>query len=127
MLMMALGCLFYAIGFAMYGFVSVYALFLLAMVIITIGEMLVAPVGQALVAHFAPEDMRGRYMAVFGFSWGIPFAVGPLLAGLILDNGDPNLLWYAAGVVGLLATVGFLLLHQKVQPAPVAAAGELGD
>jgi dipeptide/tripeptide permease len=30
------------------------------MVIITIGEMLVAPVSQALTAQLAPEDMRGR-------------------------------------------------------------------
>ncbi len=105
---MAAGTFLYAIGFAMYGFVSVYSLFMLAMVIITIGEMIVAPVGQALVAKFAPEEMRGRYMAVFGISWGIPFAIGPYLAGLILDNYDPRWLWYIAGVIGLLAVFGFL-------------------
>ena len=113
LLMMALGTFLYAIGFAMYGFVSIYALFLLAMVIITIGEMIVAPVGQALVAKFAPEDMRGRYMAIFGFSWAIPFAVGPYLAGLILDNYEPQWLWYAAGMVGLLAVAGFYSLHRS--------------
>jgi len=37
-----------------------------AMAIITIGEMLTAPTSQALVARFAPDDMRGRYMAIFG-------------------------------------------------------------
>ncbi|HSG45635.1 MAG TPA: MFS transporter, partial [Anaerolineales bacterium] len=81
MLMMALGTLLYAIGFAMYGFVSFYYMFIVAMVIITIGEMIVSPVAQALVASFAPENMRGRYMAVSGFSWGIPFAIGPYFAG----------------------------------------------
>jgi MFS family permease len=115
MIMMAAGSALYAVGFAMYGFVSTYALFLFAMVVITIGEMLVAPVGQALVAKFAPEDMRGRYMAVFGFSWGIPFAVGPYLAGLVLDNYDQRLLWYFAGLVGLLAAAGFLALHRRVE------------
>jgi MFS family permease len=80
MLMMALGSALYAIGFAMYGFISVYWLFLVAMVIITIGEMLVAPVSQAVVANLAPDDKRGRYMAVFGFSFGIPFGswMGPI-------------------------------------------------
>lgn len=114
--MMALGMLLYAIGFAMYGFVSAYTFFLLAMVVITIGEMIVAPVGQALVAKFSPEDMRGRYMAVFGFSWAIPFAVGPYLAGLVLDNYDPNWLWYIAGSIGLLATFAFLALHWRMEP-----------
>ena len=115
MLMMALGTALYAIGFAMYGFVSTYFLFMVAMVIITVGEMVVAPVGQALVAKFAPEEMRGRYMAVFGFSWGIPFAFGPYLAGQILDNYDPRFLWYAAGIIGTLAVMGFLGLHRNME------------
>jgi MFS family permease len=115
LLMMAAGTALYAIGFAMYGFVSAYILFLLAMVIITIGEMIVAPVGQALVAKFAPEEMRGRYMAVFGYSWGISFALGPYLAGLVLDNFDQRILWYASGIVGLLAVIGFLGLHRQVE------------
>jgi MFS family permease len=120
MLMMALGAALYAIGFAMYGFVSIYSLFLLAMVIITVGEMLIAPVSQALVARFAPEDMRGRYMAVFGFTFGIPYAIGPLLAGLVLDNADPRSLWWIAGFIGTLAVIGFLWLHRRLQPAPVS-------
>jgi MFS family permease len=115
LLMMAAGTLLYAIGFAMYGFVSVYFMFVLAMVIITIGEMVIAPMGQALVARFSPEDMRGRYMAVHGFSWIIPFAVGPVLAGYVLDTYDPRLLWYIAGGVGLLAVTGFLALHRRVE------------
>ncbi len=112
MLMMAAGTFLYVIGFSMYGFVSTYALFILAMVIITIGEMVVSPVSQALVASFAPEEMRGRYMAISGFSWGIPFAVGPYLAGLIMDGPQPHLLWYAAGLVGMLATFAFLALYR---------------
>jgi MFS family permease len=115
MLMMALGAALYAIGFAMYGFVSTYILFLLAMVIITAGEMIVAPVGQALVAKFAPEEMRGRYMAVFGYSWGISFMIGPYLAGIVLDNFDPRFLWYAAGIIGTLSVIGFLGLHRRVE------------
>lgn len=115
MLMLALGAAFYMVGFSMYGFVSAYALFLLAMVLITIGEMITLPVGQALAANFAPEDMRGRYMAIFGMSWAIPSTVGPTLAGLILDNFNPNYLWYASGVLCLLAVLGFLWLHGAAQ------------
>ena len=90
-------------------------MFVLAMVIITIGEMVVSPVSQALVASFAPEEMRGRYMAVSGFSWGIPFAVGPYLAGLIMDGPKPYMLWYAAGFVGMLSTLCFLALYRVRQ------------
>ena len=111
LLVMAAGTLLYSVGFALYGFTSFYFMFLVAMVIITIGEMFVSPVGQAIVTRLAPEDMRGRYMAVFGFSWMIPFAIGPILAGLVLDNLNPNLLWYTAGFLGLVAAGGFYTLE----------------
>jgi MFS family permease len=126
MLIMALGTLLYAVGFAMYGFVGTYGLFILAMVIITVGEMLVAPVGQALVASFAPEQMRGRYNAIFGnLAWGVPFAIGPWLAGQIVDNVNPNWLWYACGIVGTLSVIGYLILHRIHQPVTEAPPTEI--
>jgi MFS family permease len=126
MLMMAAGSLLYAVGFAMYGFVTGFALFVTAMVIITIGEMVVAPFQQSIVASFAPEQMRGRYMAVSGLTWSIAFTVGPYFAGLILDSPNPNMLWLLCGFIGLLATVGFTVLNRThrvtlQQPEPVAA------
>ncbi len=125
MLMMAFGSLLYAIGFAMYGFVSGFVLFIGAMVIITIGEMVVSPFQQSVVASFAPEDMRGRYMAVSGLSWSISFTVGPYFAGLILESANPNLLWLTCGFIGLLATIGFVVLnksHRTVIPVAEPAA-----
>lgn len=131
MLMMSLGALFYAVGFAMYAFIDSFALFMLAMAIITIGEMIVSPVAQALVAKFSPEDMRGRYMAVFGISWLIPGAVGPLLAGLVMDAGKPLWVWYGAGLLGLVSALGFALFHryfrapQHLPLPPIAAEEEI--
>jgi MFS family permease len=113
MLTMALGNILYVIGFSMYGYVNSYGMFLVAMVIITVGEMIIAPVAQSLVAHFAPEDMRGRYMAVNALAWIIPVSIGPLGAGFIMDNFDPRILWFVAGGIGLLDVAGFLLLHFK--------------
>lgn len=113
-LVMASGALLYAIGFSMYGFTSDYSYFVLAMIVITIGEMLIAPIGQAIVANLAPADMRGRYMAFFGFSFTIPGIVSTLLAGLIMDNADPRLVWYAAGLLGLIATGMYVSLHGRV-------------
>ncbi|MFX1374906.1 MAG: MDR family MFS transporter [Promethearchaeota archaeon] len=111
MKMMAFGTLFYMIGFGMYGFISVVYLFFVAMVVITIGEMIVTPVSQAAAASFAPEDKRGRYMAVFGFQWAIPNLFGVLLAGLIMENIGPNWVWYLAGILCMISIVGFWLLH----------------
>ena len=110
--MMAVGTFLYAIGFAMYGFVSGFALFVTAMIIITIGEMVVAPFQQSIVAGFAPEDMRGRYMAVSGLTWGMAFTIGPYFSGLLLDSGTPHMLWIICGVLGILATLGYVVLNK---------------
>jgi len=134
--MIALGAFFYGIGFLMFGFdplnafipsfqlynwiISLrgtYLWFMGAVMIITIGEMIVMPVSQALAANFAPEEMRGRYMAIYSLAWAIPATFGPGLAGLILDNKNynPNLLWYIGGILCLISVMGFYALHLKLE------------
>ena len=112
--MMALGTLFYMLGFSMFGFVGQYWLFVLAIMIITTGEMIVVPTSQALAVNFATEDMRGRYMGVFGITWMLPATIGPGAAGLILDHFNPNLLWYLGGVLCAISALAYYGLHLKI-------------
>lgn len=122
-LMMAAATFFYLIGFTMYGFVATIPLFILAMVIITVGEMIGMPTSNVLAASFAPEEMRARYMAVFGLTWTVPSMIGPWAAGLIFDNYNPNYVWYIGGVLCVIAIIAFYFLHlrlgsrSKFQPA----------
>ncbi len=111
MKVMAVGTLFYMVGFGMYGFISEPYLYFIAMAIITIGEMIEMPIGQTTAAFFAPEDKRGRYMAVFGFHWAIPNLFAVLLAGIVWDHIGPNWVWYLSGILSLFAAIGFWLLH----------------
>lgn len=127
-LMMAFGTVFYMIGFALFGMVTAYVLFALNIVIITIGEMIIMPTSQALAANFAPDTMRGRYMAIFGLSWAIPSTIGPGAAGYILDNYYPNLLWFIGGALCGLSALAYYALHfrigQRTQFAPALKEGQ---
>lgn len=124
-LMMTLGALFFMVGFAMIGFVKGFTFFLLAMIIATVGEMILFPTNKALAINFAPPEMRGRYMAIYDFGWTIPATLGPAAAGLILDNYNPSLLWYVGGGLCAVSALGFYALHlwlgrqQRFVPAPV--------
>jgi len=113
-LMMALGTVFYMIGFFLFGVVTAYALFALNIVIITVGEMIVVPMSQSIAVNFAPQDMRGRYMAVFGLTWAIPQTIGPGAAGYILDNYNPNWLWYIGGALCGLSVLAYYWLHLRL-------------
>jgi predicted MFS family arabinose efflux permease len=124
-LMMALSTLIFAIGFFMYGVVSSFIFFATAAVIVCLGEMLFFPTSSALAASFAPEDMRGRYLAVSGLVWSIPATVGPAAAGIIMDNYNPNLVWYIGGVICIISGIGYYALHlrlggqQRFAPSPL--------
>jgi len=112
MVILVFGNLLYAVGFGLYGFISSYGFMLAAMAIITLGEMFVVPVAQTLVSIFAPEEMRGRYMAIYGYAWIIPSAIGPLMAGLVMDHYDPNWVWYGGGVLAAISATGYLVIHR---------------
>jgi MFS family permease len=62
--------------------------------------------------------MRGRYMAVAGLSWAIPSTIGPGAAGYILDNYNPNLLWYIGGALCGLSVLAYYFLHLRLGARP---------
>ncbi len=104
---MVIGALLYAVGLALFGLASSYGLFVLAVAIATMGELLVQPTAQALVARLAPQMMRARYMAIYGFTWPVAQGIGPLAAGIVMDNADPRLVWYAGAALAVAAAIGF--------------------
>ena len=112
LVMIALGNLLYGIGFAMYGFISTISFVFIAMIIITIGEMIIAPFAQAIAANFAPEDKRGRYMAIYGWSHLFPMMFGNIAFGAIMDKFDSIWVWYICGALSLIAVGGYLLLNK---------------
>ena len=95
---------------------------LAAMLVITFGEMIVIPTAQALVSRLAPEEKRGRYMAVFGLSWGVSSTIGPWGAGIILDNYNPNWVWYLCGILAAVSVAGFLVLDARTRKRLVSEA-----
>jgi MFS family permease len=114
LMVMAAGMVLYGFGFCLYSFVSGYAWFLVAVAVLTLGEMTAVPPSQAMASNLAPKDMRGRYMAIFAFTWMAGVILGPLVSGLIMDNADPRQVWYATGLVSLAAAVAFALLQRRV-------------
>ena len=108
---MIAGNAFYLVGFGSYGLSPSVPLFIIAMVLITLGEMLVIPTSQALTALLAPPDMRARYVATERFNWIIAQALGPLAAAAIMDSFDPRWVWYGCSIICAISMIGFYGLH----------------
>jgi MFS family permease len=126
MQMMALGAFLYALGFGAKGFVGTLPLFAVSVMIWTLGEMVIAPVSTVLVADMAPEIMRGRYMAVFGLTWGIGYGLGPTLGGAVMDNLGGRYIWYSSLILGSIAAAAFLLMGRFV-PSPAGTGHMTGS
>lgn len=89
------------------------SLLALTFAIIAVGECLHGTVQAPLVADLADHSLIGRYMAASAFSWGVGFAVGPAVGGLVL-NQWPHALWPAAAAVCLAAGAASLLLERSL-------------
>jgi MFS family permease len=118
-----IGAVFATIGYTMFGFIESIWMFALAMAILTVGEMIIDPLSQALAAKFAPAEMRGRYMAALHFSLSLSNLVTPYLAGLVIDNYEPRWIWYTCGIIGSMAILGFTILRFRTRnPKETATA-----
>lgn len=105
--MLALGAALYAIGFGMIGAATTLFWFWVAVVILTIGEMVIVPAAQTVTADLAPIDMRGRYQAAFGLINNFFYGLGPVIGGYLFDTGHSQLIWFGSLVLGLAVAFGF--------------------
>ena len=115
LLMMIGGAACYLIGFGSYGLPPSVPLFVLAIILITFGEMLVIPTSQALTALLAPPDMRARYVATERLNWIVAQSLGPLAAAAIMDRFDPRWVWAGCSIICAMSIVSFYALHLRTR------------
>jgi predicted MFS family arabinose efflux permease len=99
----ATGLALTGIGLAMYAPPLGAAVFVLATVVWTFGEIISAPTMSAYPARAGGPAMRGRYLGAAQAAFGLGFAIGPVV-GVVLWNQLGALMWLACGAVGALAT-----------------------
>lgn len=102
--LMAVGSLLYALGFAaMLARWGVWT-FAVGVFVITLGENVINPAASTWVARRAPEDMRGRYMGLFGLANRTGSAIGPTVGGSLLTIGAASWLLATSGVACAVST-----------------------
>lgn len=110
---MPIGAAFYPLSMLIVALSRNFWGFLLAMVVLTIGELITAPTATAYVANIAPPEQRGRYLGYFGLTWYAALSIGPMGAGFLTDNISTTAPWYAGVIVGILAVISYLSLHKN--------------
>jgi MFS family permease len=85
--------------------------FLMAMVVFAFGETLLSPTIPAIVNDLAPDELRGRYNAVYTLAWSAGSIIGPALAGLFLGAGLAGL--FFSGLIVLCVGAGLFGLSLR--------------
>ncbi|TDW19431.1 MFS transporter [Kribbella kalugense] len=82
------------------------AIFLVAAILWSLGDLFLLTRYLTQASGLAPDEARGRYLAVFGLSWGIATTIAPITVTQLLETAGPTGLWLtSAGVAAVLAVL----------------------
>jgi MFS family permease len=113
---MTVGAICNAIGFGLIGLATTLWQFALTIVVWTVGEIMMAPYGPAIVSDLAPTRLRARYMGVFTMSFSSALVFAAPLGGAVLAH--PKLggrcLWSAAFVVAMIAALLYFSIRRRI-------------
>jgi MFS family permease len=126
--MLALGTLLQGAALFVLWPASPLALLIGAIVLLTVGEMLLSPVASALAAALAPARLRGSYEGVVDTAFAVSWAPGVLIGLWLVGDGRGEVMLALALPLALVAAICFLPLPSRpvpvedVLPAPAEAA-----
>ncbi|MEM7584550.1 MAG: MFS transporter [Acidobacteriota bacterium] len=93
-------------------------------VVWTLGEMLAFPFSNILVAKLAGPARTGRAMGMYTAMFAVASVVAPVAGLQTLDRYGGDVLWMAAGVLGLLVGILTAALARSFEPGPRRAGSE---
>ncbi|MCG7338404.1 MFS transporter [Staphylococcus sp. ACRSN] len=82
---MFVGVCIFIVSFFVTSFAEQFSIFMIGMVILTIGEMFVWPAVPAIANSLAPDGKAGSFQGYVNSAATIGKAIGPLLGGMIVD------------------------------------------
>ncbi|ACG75591.1 major facilitator superfamily MFS_1 [Anaeromyxobacter sp. K] len=105
---LAASALLFGIGFGVNALGGSVPLYVVGVMLWTLGEVVGFPVANAVVADLSPAALRGRYQGAYSMSWGVAFTLSPLVGGEVMSRFGARTLWIGALVLGAILAAGHL-------------------
>jgi MFS family permease len=106
MQVMVVGTVFMAAGLVAFSFVTGWTTAILAIVLLTIGEILIFPSNSMMIDQLAPEHLRGTYFGAAQFR-KIGNFLGPLIGGYLLSQFQGHIMFWILSITTLGGVVFF--------------------
>ncbi|MDX3458722.1 MFS transporter [Streptomyces sp. ME02-8801-2C] len=107
------GGLLTVLGMAGFAFAENIWHFVAAMVVFSLGEILIYPAEFAIIDRIAPEDRRGSYFGAQTFAQ-LGVFIGPYTGGLLLAAYGGTTMFLGVGSFALASVVIYLLVGRRV-------------
>ena len=102
-------------GFGVLAFGQSAEMYVLCVVVMTLGEIGSTPTGQAVSARLAPDHLRGRYQGVYQLSWTLAQIVAPLVGGAVIGAYGGAPLWIGCFAATGVAALAFLRIGARIE------------
>ena len=76
--------------------------FVAAAVLWSLGDLFLLTRYLTQASGLAPDEARGRYLAIFGLSWGVATTIAPLTVTQLLKTSGPTGLWLTSAAVAVV-------------------------
>ena len=110
----ALAAVLYALGFGAYAFVRSVPLYFLAVVVWTVGEILITTGAGAFISGYWPPSHRARFQGLYEISRSGGKALGPPVFGLLLYGLDYRQAWLVTAATCLFLGSVFYWTYRKI-------------
>lgn len=106
-LQIATGLVIFIVSYIVTSFAQDFSMFVIGMVILTIGEMFVWPAVPTIANELAPPGRTGVYQGIVNSTATLGRAIGPMLGGVVVDMYNMHMMFYT--MIGFVM-LGFIFL-----------------
>jgi MFS family permease len=106
----ALSAILLGAGFGFTALADTLPLFIVSVIIWTLGEIAATSVAPAVIADLSPVELRGVYQGIFGSAWGLAYFLGPLAGGWVYEHWGSDSLWIGCLLLGIMLAFCYLAL-----------------
>src|SRR5699024_10337222 len=115
---MFVGIIIFIVSFFVTSFAEQFSIFMLGMIILTLGEMFVWPAVPTIANQLAPKGKEGSFQGYVNSAATVGKAFGPLIGGVVVDTLNMQAMFLS--MIGLLViALCFLMIYDKKLPKDV--------
>lgn len=112
---LVVGVIVMMLSFVVIQFAESFTIFAVAMVIITLGEILVWPAIPAIASRLSPKGLEGMYQGIVTSAGSIGRMIGPFFGGIMVDQFNMEILVWVLCLIFIIAIIPCLLYDRPLK------------